>query len=237
MKQSQVCGYILHSRKFGDTSLIVDLLSHDDVRDTFMCKGVYRPRSRFCGVLQPFTELCVDYRQRQGMPLITEASAVSNLPFQNSKSMYCGFYLNELMTLLVKAKDAHEGIYSLYRATLKSLQMTMEIEPVLRRFEKELLALLGYELELSREALGGPSLKTDMWYDYRLGHGPVVCSEVALPSTNGYRVSGDCLLALAANDYSGKQTLAEAKGLLRYILNHHLDGRPLRSRDLFRSCK
>lgn len=237
MKQKQICGYILHSRKFGDTSLIVDLLSHDDVRETFMCKGVFRPRSRFCGLLQPFTELCVDYRQRQGMPLITEASAVATLPFQNAMSMYCGFYLNELITLLVKPKDEHEGIYSLYRATLKSLQMTMEIEPVLRRFEKELLALLGYELELTQEALDGPPLKADMWYDYRLGDGPVACFEKELPSLNGYRISGKSLLALAANDYSCKQLMSEIKGLLRYVLNHHLDGRRLRSRDLFRSCK
>lgn len=236
MHQQRIDGYILHSRKFGDTSLIVDVLRADDIRESFICKGVCRPRSRFAGVLRPFAELSIECHRRTGMPLITEVSVYAAPPFVEPKAMYCGLYLNELLTYLLKPHDVHEGIFLRYRAAMEALKSAAPIEPVLRCFERDLLALLGYGMALEYDSLSGQPVQPNLWYDYQLEFGPVCCpAPDNAGEVTGYRVSGASLLALATGDFTTQGVQVEAKGLLRYVLNFHLEGRRLRSRDLFRS--
>lgn len=235
MQQERIEGYILHTRKFGDTSLILDVLRADDIRESFICRGVFRPRSRFSGLLKPFTALSFETLRRRGMPLITEATLLSNAPFSDPKAMYCGIYLNELLTYLLKAHDAHEGIYQRYHEAIESLKRDTAIEPTLRCFERDLLSLLGYGLELEYDSETGETIQPDSWYDYRLELGPIRCSQsMSSQERVGYRVSGATLQALARGSLKASQERFEAKGLLRYVMNFHLEGRRLRSRDLFR---
>ena len=45
---------------------------------------------------------------------------------------------------------------------------------------------------------------------------------------------GATLLAMRSGDWVGEKALAEARRLMRSVLDHHLEGRPLRTRELFR---
>ncbi len=53
------------------------------------------------------------------------------------------------------------------------------------------------------------------------------------PEATGIRVRGATLLALGLDETLSAEALREAKRLMRHVLNHHLDGRPLTSRKLF----
>jgi DNA repair protein RecO (recombination protein O) len=99
---------------------------------------------------------------------------------------------------------------------------------VLRRFEFQMLGHLGLGLLLEQDSQGQP-LEASNRYTYEVQTG-------AVPSTEGSAdsVSGRTLLALREGQFDEPASLREARRLMRRILDHHLDGRPLRSRELFR---
>lgn len=69
-----------------------------------------------------------------------------------------GLYLNELVTRLCPRDDPHPGIYAAYRQTLTRLVAGEPAGWTLRRFERDLLAELGYALALDVRADSGEAL-------------------------------------------------------------------------------
>ena len=84
---------------------------------------------------------------------------------------YCGFYLNELFVRLLQREDPRERLFVLYGSTLSQLSQGETVEPVLRRFEIELLDQLGYGLVLDRNGADGSPLHPDQRYHYELDRG------------------------------------------------------------------
>jgi DNA repair protein RecO (recombination protein O) len=50
-------------------------------------------------------------------------------------------------------------------------------------------------------------------------------------------VSGQALLDIARDDYTDPATQQQAKLLMRALINHRLEYRPLRSREIFRELQ
>jgi DNA repair protein RecO (recombination protein O) len=98
------------------------------------------------------------------------------------------------------------------------------IEQALRYFELDLLDETGYGIQLDVEQTGHVEIDIRRRYKFISGQGIVEDSD-------GY-VGGETLLALAARKPLHGVVLAEAKQLLRCMLNVHLQGRPLKSREV-----
>ena len=92
-----------------------------------------------------------------------------------------------------------------------------------------LLDAIGLGLTLETEADSGAPVENKLEYRYVPEEGPMRnTSERARP-----RVHGDTLRALAQDAELSGRGLREAKQLMRYVLNHHLEGRKLSSRKFF----
>ena len=104
--------------------------------------------------------------------------------------LYCGFYLNELLVRLLQREDPHEQLFGLYGSTLSQLSQGKPVEPVLRRFEIELLEQLGFGLVLDRNAEDGSPLVPEQRYHYELERGPVPCSQVDPSGISGATLIG-----------------------------------------------
>ncbi|MDE2196092.1 MAG: DNA repair protein RecO C-terminal domain-containing protein, partial [Gammaproteobacteria bacterium] len=102
----------------------------------------------------------------------------------------------------------------------------------LRLFEKHLLEILGYGLTLDHEAETGRPIEAGALYRYHLERGAV---RGAAGGGMGVQVSGDTLLALAAESLTGREQLREARLLLQAALERHLGGRPLKTREVLRA--
>ena len=100
----------------------------------------------------------------------------------------------------------------------------VSVEPVLRRFELDLLSELGYAQSLGHLADGG-AIDPEARYGYEIGKG-------VIPPTHATTYGGRTLLAMAAGDFSLPATLAEGKLLMRSLLAHHLGEKPLATRQL-----
>ena len=104
----------------------------------------------------------------------------------------------------------------------------MIVQARLRLFEKRLLSAVGYGLLLDRDASDGTLIDPDVDYEYRADFGPLrKTAQSAAPI-----LQGRSLLALAKDNLQDTQSLQECRKLMRFLLEFHLDGKPLKSREL-----
>lgn len=230
MRVEQEPAFVLHARPYRETSLLVEVFSRRHGRLGLLAKGAKRRKSPLAGLLVPFLPLRLGWSGRGELGVVTGAEAAAPPHPLRGDALYCGFYINELLLRLLHRHDAHEGLYQAYAEALAALGGgSRRGEAVLRRFEMRLLAELGYALVLDRAA-GGEPLAAETRYRYEPDRGPVPVNG----ETQGIVVYGRTLQALAAGRLEDAQVLAEAKRLMRGVLEIQLNGRPLHSRTLFR---
>lgn len=226
--------YILHHRPFRDSSQILEVITPDYGRLSLMSRGSRGAKSRLKSILQSFRPLVVSWSGKGEMPTLTGAEAQSvKMLTLTGKALPSAFYINELVIRLLHKHDVYERVYYLYESVIRLLSDKHEIEPVLRLFEKQLLEELGFGLNLSFNAGTGEAVLPDNEYAYYLEHGPVALSSV-FDDSYILKLSGKSLLDLDANTLDSEQSLKDAKRLMRVILNYYLEGKPIKSRELFR---
>jgi DNA repair protein RecO (recombination protein O) len=147
----------------------------------------------------------------------------------------CGFYLNELLLKLLPREDPHPQLFRDYEAALTRLAAGHPQAPILREFEVRLLSELGYALPLTHEADTGRPIDPSARYYYAFDLGPR--STAAEPGRRYPLVRGATLLALAQHDYSAADAAAEAKRLMREVLDHYLEQRGIFSRRVVRDLQ
>lgn len=211
-------GWVLHSRAFRNTSLIVEFFTVRRGR----CGAVARAGRRN-QLLQPFQPLSLVLGGRGELARLGHIEARAPAVPLRGRALYCGFYLNELLTRVLHRDDPHPSLLEHYEQTLNSLRNDHGRDIVLRRFEMALLEELGYGFELDRDGSGAP-LDSGRRYDFHAERG-------LLPAHDG--LEGAALLELAAGHWTERARYA-ARGLMRSALAPHLGDRPLKSRSLFR---
>lgn len=219
--------YVLHRRAHGDNNLLVDLFSRDQGRLTVMARGAHKGRR--ASLLQPFVPLVADWRGRGEIPTLNHVEAAAKGVRLQGRRLICGLYLNELLVRLLRQHDPQLQLFALYSQSLGALCEADE-EGVLRGFELDLLQELGFGLQLEYEAASDTPVDPRRRYHYRLEAGPIHAHD-----DHQLQVSGQTLLHLAQRLPLDAEGRREARALLRYALSAHLGGRPLKSRELFRT--
>lgn len=217
--------FVLHSRPWRETSLIVDVLSRHHGRVGLVARGARRQTSGLKTRLIPFQPLALSWFGKSQLRTLHAAEWQGGGLMLRGHALMCGFYLNELLLRLLPEGDAHADLFDLYAGTLAALNEQCDVEPVLRRFELDLLSELGYAQPLGHLA-DGAELEPARRYHYEFGHGVVALRREG----SGYR--GKTLLDLASGDLSDPLTLSEGKILMRALLAHYLGEKPLATRQL-----
>jgi len=230
--------FILHSYPFRETSLLVELFSRRFGRVAALAKGARRPRSALRGTLLAFQPLIVGWAGKGEVRTLMKAEWRGGQPLLAGEALFCGFYLNELMLRLLAREDPHDALFDAYAEALDGLARGAVAAPVLRNFEKRLLKELGYALTLDHEPTSGVSIDPGTLYRYEPERGPVQVVPGGAPAAaEGLLFSGRALLEIAREDYRDPQTLQQGKLLMRLIINHRLDQRPLHSRRVFEALQ
>ena len=224
--------FVLHSYPYRETSLIVEAFTAAHGRIAVIARGAKRPRSELRGVLQAFQPLLLSYSGSGELKTLARAEWRGGLPLLGGSALLCGFYLNELLLKLLPREDAHPALYACYESALHELAGNEPQSPLLRRFELELLAQLGYALMLTREADTGAAIDPSARYHYAFDRGPrrVAGLRVEEPRRAMRLVRGATLLALAERRFDEPDIAAEAKRLMRDVLDHYLEQRGIESR-------
>jgi len=219
--------YILHSRSFRETSLIIEILSREHGRAAVVARGAKSARSRWKNVLQPFRPLLLSWTQKRELGTLTAADQVASPPPLQGQSLYCGLYMNELLMRLLHRGDPHREVFERYRQVLTELAADEAPQPLLRVFEKHLLEAIGYAMVLEQECDSRVDIQPECWYEYKPDRGAIMSSG---PGTG--RISGAALLALHA-ERLGDEHLRELRMLMRNVIGYHLGDKPLQSLSLF----
>lgn len=221
--------YVLHRRPYRETSLLLDVLTPHFGVFRLIAKGALRKKGSRFAVLQPFVPLSISWIGRSELSLLCGAESRDSAWGLERKALFCGFYMNELVLRLLPARDPHPGIFALYENSLSRLHASESLDEVLRFFELALLDEVGYGLALGHEIENGAEIRAEKSYLYLVERGPL--ESLAGEDT----IRGSTLLSLREGHFYGPAEMGEAKRLMRRVINHHLGGRPLKSRELFRS--
>jgi DNA repair protein RecO (recombination protein O) len=218
-------GYVLHHRPWRDTSRILEVLTREHGRLTLFARGVRGPHAKLAAVLQPFQPLLLSFSGRGEAAQLTGAERAEHCAALPADCLLAAFYLNELLLKLTTRHDPLPALFDHYHGTLERLRAGAALEPVLRVFEKRLLELLGYGLDLATEADSGRPIRPQQFYHFRPSAGLV-----AAGGAHSGALRGDSLLALAAEQLAGERALEDARHLLKAALAACLEGRPLATR-------
>ncbi len=257
--------YVLHYTPFRDTSFIVDAFTLEHGRVAFVARGARSARSQTRALYQPFRPLLLSWTGRGELHTLTGIEESGPALSLEGHALACAYYFNELLLRLLGKEQPLPELFGHYVVSLAELAElpdtkvgpTMEI--ILRRFEVQLLELLGLLPDLARADANGAALEPNRQYRLYPGKALVVAMEpagrVARKPVKGVAsadepvgvqsdgmtpeesvvVHGSTLHAIAHLDFSGAQVREEARQVMRRLLRLHLGGQPLKSRSLFQT--
>ena len=223
--------FVLHSRHYRETSLLIELFTQNHGRISVIARGVRKSRSALSGLLQPFVPLLITCTGKQELKLLTKAEANGLIKPLKGNALFAGFYLNELLYALLPKWDAQSNLFQLYDETLTLLSLA-NIESVLRLFEKRLIEILGYT---AFSMAGNLPIQPEKYYRFVSEQGFLASDlsgeEINLSQTHLFL--GKDLLAIAQELFDQENVLKTAKRLMRMILKTLLGSHLIHSRELF----
>lgn len=223
--------YVLHRRVYRESSLLLECLSPTNGRIGLVALGARRRNSPWRGLLEPFQPLLIRWSGRGELGTLRSAEpagAPLNLP---GKALAAGFYLSELVMRMLPRDDPAPDLFVAYGVALRALADGRRAGWVLRLFEKQALAALGYGFDPACTRDGTP-LQPDGWYRYGEDVGLTPCSAEGPGAAPGW-----ALLALAEEtpgERAGDDPARRLLPVMRAALRPLIGDRPLTSRSLLR---
>lgn len=229
----QAPAWVLHHRPFRDSSRILDILSRDHGRLAVVARGSRTAKSRLKGILRPFLPLQLSWVIRSDMGTLTGAEMNGPPISLAGDALLSAYYVNELILNLLHRHDPQPEVFAIYEATIAALNGTANVALVLRRFEMDVLSLLGYALNLDHDTANGLELEAEKTYEYRVEQGPI-----AVENRDGPTIfSGRDLRGIGQLEFADPAVLSAANRLLRQVIAWHLDGKELQSRKVLREMR
>lgn len=222
--------YILHTRPYRDTSMLVDFLTPEFGRITAVARGVRSRKTPKRNLLNPFARLLISFQGKTDLKLLTHFEAEGGHFPLVAKHLFSGFYLNELLVRLLPELDAHPEIYSLYEQSLHALSTQQDLESILRVFELQLLHELGYGIDFESDAKSGELISAHVGYCLDPAQG-LYSAHADVPLN--FQFAGLHIHAIAQRDFTLPEVKQTAKRITRTLLKPLLGSKPLMSRELF----
>ncbi len=229
--------FVLHSRPFQENQQLVELLTEDEGKVSALVYVGQSKRSIKKGLIQPFLPLKLTFKGKDtSLKRISNIEARANSYTLSRHSLYSGFYINELLVRLLNTDIVCEALFNQYQLTLASLSEDLPIAPQLRQFELCLLEELGLSFDFSPVFSKASDNIAGFYYIAEEGFVPAYKYSIASINTPWFNT--EHLQTIAQHIHHGKVFIhSEAeqtfKLLMRDVINHLLDGKPLNSRKLF----
>jgi DNA repair protein RecO (recombination protein O) len=210
-------GIVLGVKRHGETSVILELMTHEHGRHLGLVRGGGGTRMR--GVLQPGNALRATWRARLDEHLGNYAVEGLNLRaagyLSAAHAVHGVTHLAALCRLLAE-RECHAAIYDALEAILDRLGDPHAAAPMIARFELDFLAELGFGLDLSACAATGATTEL-IYVSPRSGRA------VSRAAGEAYR---DRLMRLPAflhteSDPDSSKDIADAFTLTGFFLDRH----------------
>jgi len=224
MEELEQSAFLLHSRPYRENQILLEFITAQQGKISAISYLGKSLKSNKKALLQPFTPLKIVLKGQGNLKYLKRVEPEKKSYQLIGNYLYSGFYLNELQVRLLGEHIPYDELFCQYQHSLENLSQQVPIEIVLRRFEIILLEELGMTIDYS------PVFTENIpnyYYYPEQGFIPAV-NKLAQPCYNSLH-----LQEIAQNNLSSKEVMQTYKVLMRQIINHLLDGKPLNSRKLF----
>ena len=217
--------FVIHSRPYKETSLIVTFLSERNGKINAVAKGAKRKNSWLSGNLEPFQCLNIDFRGRSDLKTLYLAEPCEVFEdFVGSENLYSAFYINELINFLITQSEESVDLFNIYKGCISKLKKDLSIEEILRNFELDLLGVLGYEINFYNEYDTNKEIESDKYYRYSPQSG-------FSKSEDGF--DGKVLNEISQRIFSN-ESLAASKEINRMTIEYYFEELNIKSRVFFK---
>ena len=139
------------------------------------------------------------------------------------------FYLNELLLKLTTRHDPLPELFDHYHATLEALRGGAPLEPALRLFEKRLLEILGYGLDLTPTTQSGEPHRAARRTIISARRAGLTAADAGSPGALRGRVAAG---ARGRSSSRARRCSRTRAGCCKAALAHCLEGRELATREV-----
>ena len=220
--------FLLHQRPYGNSSVMAEMFTLDNGRISVIAKGAKKPKSKFFGVLSPFSKLRITYRGKSELKTLTNVDKEDIFSDSFSKLSYTLLYINELLIKILPHGAPQKELFNLYDKFLLEIKTSNEIDVILRRFEIDLLQMLGYGINFINEVDSGQSIDADKLYDF--------VPELGFKESPNGIFNGKEIISISKLDFENINK-KKFKSLTTMAIGYSLDGGDLKSRQIFKTLK
>lgn len=215
--------YLLHHRPYRETSLLADFFVAEVGRVTAVWRGAKRGKKVPAQLFQP---LLVEFSGQHELKNVQSLEPASSALLLQGKTLFSAFYVNELLMRILPKEEVLPNLFYHYAHLLGQFAEGDALEPLLRRFEWELLQGVGYGIDFLHDGEKKSAILPHLFYDYIPGLG-------FLARKDQQGIAGHIVQALAQSDLIDPTHLSAAKWINRRALQPLLGQKPLKSRELF----
>ena len=220
--------FLLHQRPYGNTSVIAEMFTLENGRISVIARGAKKPKSKFFGVLSPFSKLRITYRGRSELKTLTNVDKEDIFSDSFSKLSYTLLYINELLIKILPQGATQSELFSLYDKFLIEVKASEEIDIVLRKFELDLLEMLGYGINFINEVDSGQLIELNKSYDF--------VPELGFKESPNGLFEGNEIISISKLNFKDINK-KKFKSLTTMAIGYSLDGGDLKSREIFKTLK
>lgn len=232
---------VLQGFPYGDTSKILRLYCRDQGLRSVIAKGAQRPRSRYGGLLEPFTEGMAQFYLKEGRDLHTLGGfdlLRSRQALGRDLGAFAGASLVAELLLRFGTEEPHPQLFEAAVAALDRLAAAPpgDVPPLALGAVWEVVSLLGYQPELESCVHCGRALDPGEAARIDIDAGGASCTRCRPSGRVVDPGSRREVLAMCQGERLAAPPgdLALHRALFRaFVASHLAPGHPLRSLDLF----
>jgi len=221
-KYCETTGYLIHTRAFKNSSLIIEFFSQDFGLMHLVAKGI-KTNKELKSQLQYFNLLTIQFYGKSSLKNLTSLNLLEHFSLTNLVDKMSAMYMNELIHLSLTQDEEAKLLFQAYKNSLHSFG-TMKRSVILRHFEFQLLKQNGFELSVKHLH------HQDDWLTIDQNHGLLQTTKESLKL---------CLVSDLTRFINGdKLTKTELKNVNKIMyaaINMSLSQKKLYSRDMLQS--
>ncbi|NCT56511.1 MAG: DNA repair protein RecO [Legionella sp.] len=222
--------WLLHQRLAKNSTTQVFFLTRERGLVRAYCQGGRSLKKR--AVLQPFTPLWLSINERSYGTYVKQVEIAQGSEYLHGEILLAGMYINEVLYRALKPDVPEPMLYETYEYAIRALvrcTQRMQLEIILRKFERNLIHLSGYQISYTEEADTARPILDDKYYTFVPGEGFVLAK--SHHANQGYL--GAHILSIAADVWTDAEVLKTAKHMMRRGIHHLLDGAVIETRALY----
>lgn len=183
---------IIRTRDFDEADKILVMLTREEGKISAVAKGARRPRGRYAGAAQLFTQVKAGLFHGRNLDTLSQIEIVESFRFlrEDLLRMAYGSYVCELMDEMVREKQRHESTYLLLLTTLHLLNAPeVDPEPTRRAYELKLFSILGFRPSLEECVVCGNQIGAAPMVRFVPALGGVICPTCSSEGETVHRLS------------------------------------------------